>query len=127
MIAKFGLIATMSCVLAGSGPTRAIAVALPSTSPTHGKQLIWSDEFAGSAGGLPDPTKWSFDIGGGGWGNRELQYYTPSSGGNAVLDGRGHLKIIARKGRLHRLRRGLQQVHLGAAANPAHLSSSPTA
>lgn len=99
MIAKFGLIATIGCLLAGSGPIGARAAGQPSTSPTHGKQLIWSDEFAGSAGELPDPTKWGFDSGGGGWGNRELQYYTPAGGGNAILDGHGHLKIIARKGR----------------------------
>jgi beta-glucanase (GH16 family) len=77
----------------------ATAAGHPSTGPTRGKRLIWSDEFTGIAGGLPDPSKWSFDTGGGGWGNRELQYYTPASSGNAILDGHGHLKIIARKGR----------------------------
>lgn len=35
---------------------------------------FWSDEF--DYEGLPDPTKWGYDIGGGGWGNNELQYYT---------------------------------------------------
>jgi len=33
-------------------------------------QLVWSDEFHGSIS--PD---WVFEIGGGGWGNNELQYY----------------------------------------------------
>jgi len=99
MIAKFGLIAAIGCLLAGSGADRATAFPQPFAGPARGKQLIWSDEFAGSAGGLPDPTKWSYDTGGGGWGNRELQYYTPPGGGNAFLDGRGHLKIIARRGR----------------------------
>ncbi len=37
-------------------------------------QLVWSDEFDYS--GLPDPGKWTFETGGGGWGNNELQYYT---------------------------------------------------
>jgi beta-glucanase (GH16 family) len=44
---------------------------------------------------MPDPTKWTFDTGGGGWGNRELQYYT-SAGSNSALDGHGHLAITAR-------------------------------
>ena len=39
-------------------------------------ELTWSDEFDGPAGVLPDATKWTYDIGNGGWGNQELQYYT---------------------------------------------------
>ena len=35
---------------------------------------LWEDEF--STDGLPDETKWSYDIGGNGWGNGEAQYYT---------------------------------------------------
>lgn len=38
------------------------------------RQLVWSDEFEGN-GGI-DTTKWAFRIGGHGWGNNELQYYT---------------------------------------------------
>ena len=34
----------------------------------------WEDNF--SYNGLPDPTKWGYDLGGGGWGNSELQNYT---------------------------------------------------
>ena len=34
---------------------------------------VWSDEFDG---GQIDRSKWKFDIGGGGWGNNELEYYT---------------------------------------------------
>jgi len=37
-------------------------------------ELVWSDEF--NTDGRPDETKWTYDIGGGGWGNRELEYYT---------------------------------------------------
>lgn len=39
-------------------------------------KLVWSDEFNGSKGSSVDPLKWTFDIGGGGWGNGELEYYT---------------------------------------------------
>ena len=37
-------------------------------------QLIWSDEF--DTPGTPDPARWNYDVGGHGWGNQELQYYT---------------------------------------------------
>jgi beta-glucanase (GH16 family) len=36
--------------------------------------LVWSDEF--TTDGAPDPAKWTYDLGAGGWGNGELQNYT---------------------------------------------------
>jgi beta-glucanase (GH16 family) len=39
-------------------------------------QLVWSDEFNGANGTTPDASKWTYDIGGGGWGNQELETYT---------------------------------------------------
>jgi beta-glucanase (GH16 family) len=57
--------------------------------------LVLSDSFNGRAGTAPDPSKWSFDTGGNGWGNEELESYT-SRPVNAELDGRGHLVITAR-------------------------------
>jgi beta-glucanase (GH16 family) len=56
---------------------------------------VWSDEFNGPGGSSPDPHRWSFDTGGGGWGNEELESYT-SRPSNASLDGGGHLAIVAR-------------------------------
>lgn len=53
---------------------------------------VWSDEFSNT--GLPDTTKWSYDVGGNGWGNNELEYYT--AGNNASV-ANGILKIEARK------------------------------
>lgn len=48
-------------------------------------QQLWAEEFNGPAGSLPDPNVWSSEDGdgskaaaGGGWGNRERQYYIPS-------------------------------------------------
>ncbi|MBF2708039.1 glycoside hydrolase family 16 protein [Flavobacterium soyangense] len=58
-------------------------------------QLTWSDDFEGAAGVLPDATKWTFDIGNGGWGNQELQYYT-NRPENVSLDGTGNLVITAK-------------------------------
>ena len=58
-----------------------------------GWKLSWSDEFDYT--GLPDSSKWSYDIGGHGWGNNELQYYTDANLANANVSN-GSLKIIAR-------------------------------
>jgi beta-glucanase (GH16 family) len=57
--------------------------------------VVWHDEFDGPAGSAPDPTKWTPELGGGGWGNRELESYTDRPS-NAALDGDGHLVITAR-------------------------------
>ena len=51
------------------------AVAMTQTSLAQfTTATVWSDEFNYS--GSPDPGKWGYDIGGGGWGNNELQHYT---------------------------------------------------
>ena len=57
-------------------------------------KLIWSDEF--NKDGLPDSTKWGYDVGGNGWGNNELQYYTKARKENARIEN-GKLIIEARK------------------------------
>lgn len=57
-------------------------------------ELVWSDEFNYS--GLPDPKKWGYDVGGHGWGNKELQYYTERRKENARVEN-GHLIIEARR------------------------------
>ncbi|WP_255474253.1 glycoside hydrolase family 16 protein [Pontibacter qinzhouensis] len=54
---------------------------------------VWADEF--TYNGLPDPNKWDYDIGGSGWGNNELQYYTNSASNASVAN--GLLTITARK------------------------------
>jgi beta-glucanase (GH16 family) len=58
--------------------------------------LVWSDEFDGAAGAPPDPASWEYDVGGSGWGNDELQFYTARPE-NVAQDGLGHLVITARK------------------------------
>jgi beta-glucanase (GH16 family) len=63
-------------------------------SATKGRQLVWSDEFNGA--GPPDPAKWGYNVGGHGWGNRELQYYTDADPDNARLED-GKLIVEARK------------------------------
>lgn len=56
-------------------------------------ELVWSDEF--DKDGAPNPDKWAYDIGGHGWGNNELQYYTDRRENSRVEN--GHLVIEARK------------------------------
>lgn len=63
------------------------------TPPAASMKLVWSDEF--NYTGRPDTTKWAYDIGGHGWGNQELQYYTDRLE-NARAEG-GKLIIEARK------------------------------
>ena len=57
-------------------------------------KLVWNDEF--NYLGLPDSTKWGYDVGGNGWGNNEAQFYTKADTNNAVVRN-GFLSIIARK------------------------------
>ena len=61
---------------------------------TPPRKLVWADEF--TKPGLPDSTKWSYDVGGSGWGNHELQFYTKNRPENARVEN-GHLIIEARK------------------------------
>ena len=74
-------------------------LSLPALS-SYGQQpamkLVWSDEF--NYTGLPDSTKWNYDVGGGGWGNHELEYYTRARPDNARVE-HGHLVIEAKKER----------------------------
>ena len=65
---------------------------MPATNP----QLAWSDEFNDHRGAPPDPSKWTFDLGAGGWGNHELEVYTRNPE-NIFQDGEGHLIIRAIK------------------------------
>ena len=60
-----------------------------------GWQLIWNDEFAQADGTSPDSSKWGYDIGGGGYGNNELESYTSRT--NNVRIQSGQLVIEAKQ------------------------------
>ncbi|MET0794763.1 MAG: family 16 glycosylhydrolase [Polyangiaceae bacterium] len=83
---------------AGSAGTAGAAGAATTgcSSASAGYSLVWSDEFNGPKGTAVDSSKWTFDVGGTGWGNDELEYYTNSTN-NAALDGSGNLVIEAKK------------------------------
>ena len=63
--------------------------------PAKGWTLVWSDEFNGADGSVPDSSKWTYDLGGKGWGNSELECYTNRLQ-NAQIKG-GNLVINAQK------------------------------
>jgi len=44
--------------------------------PIAAWSLVWADEFDQPDGSAPDPTRWTYEVGGGGWGNQELESYT---------------------------------------------------
>src|ERR1700712_3149566 len=56
------------------------------TDTLHKKKwkLVWSDEF--NYTGLPDSSKWTYDVGGDGWGNHELEFYTSKRQENARVE-----------------------------------------
>jgi beta-glucanase (GH16 family) len=64
----------------------------PGTTAAAVDTGAWTDDFDGEAGSAPDASRWTFNLGGGGWGNNELQTYTDQ---NATLDGDSHLAIEA--------------------------------
>jgi beta-glucanase (GH16 family) len=97
--ASFALVLSLAgCTEKKSGPP-------PVTPPTTTTEVnaearaynlyteeVWSDDFNG---GAIDQSKWGYDLGGGGWGNNELQAYT-NSNNNAFVSG-GNLTIVARR------------------------------
>ncbi len=82
------VLALGGCVIHG-GTTPA-----PSSASPEGWSLVWADEFDGA--GLPDSTRWDYDVGGQGWGNNELQCYTAGRVENARIE-EGLLIIEARR------------------------------
>ncbi|MGW4644121.1 glycoside hydrolase family 16 protein [Sphaerisporangium sp. NPDC004334] len=77
----------------GGGPAGASVPATPS-----GWNLVWSDDFNGSAGTPPSSDNWIIDTGHaypggpGNWGTGEIQNYTANAS-NVSLDGGGNLRI----------------------------------
>ena len=95
----FVLLLLAGCVFTGcskkaSSPAPPVTPVNPNPPVELPYQLVWSDEFNGT--GLPDASKWGYDVGGNGWGNNELEYYTDSKTANARMEN-GNLVIEAKK------------------------------
>ncbi|WP_235658524.1 glycoside hydrolase family 16 protein [Mycolicibacterium moriokaense] len=61
---------------------------------TQGLTLRSEETFDGPAGAPPNPARFDYDLGGGGWGNGEQQFYTRNPE-NVRLSGSGQLMIEA--------------------------------
>jgi beta-glucanase (GH16 family) len=85
----------LAVALAAITLTASVVVTTTAPAAAIGPQT-WADEFNLPAGTPVDGSKWKFDIGGGGWGNNELQYYTNRTS-NVAHDGAGNLVITARR------------------------------
>ena len=69
-----------------------LLVSSHSFAQTKYNKLIWADEF--NYTGAPDSSKWSYEIGGNGWGNNELEYYTERPENVVVKDGSLHITAL---------------------------------
>jgi beta-glucanase (GH16 family) len=63
-----------------------LPAAPPAPPPPAGYVLAWGDDFFLPPGAAPDPARWNFERGGGGWGNGELETY---------VDDRAHCRVVA--------------------------------
>ena len=72
-------------------PSAAVAEPIKDKHWRFEKKPVWQDDFST---GKVDQSKWTFETGGSGWGNNELQYYT--SGTNSTIAD-GNLVITAKK------------------------------
>ena len=84
---------TVKVTARGNGGSVNVSVTVTVNVTNTAPVLVWSDEF--NADGLPDPNKWGYDIGAGGWGNNEVQYYTSRADNAVVIN--GALRITLKK------------------------------
>jgi beta-glucanase (GH16 family) len=88
---------TIVVLFGGASCTEKDDESVPTVKPIEDKnwtfstEPVWQDEF--DVTGKPLVANWTFETGGGGWGNNELQYYTK---GNNVNIENGVLTIEAR-------------------------------
>jgi beta-glucanase (GH16 family) len=98
------LVAAALAAGCASSPARpdasaATSDAFPAASPDGalaGRTITWRDEFDGPSGQSPDPSRWTIEEGGDGFGNNELEFMTARPS-NVSLDGEGHLAVTARQ------------------------------
>lgn len=69
-----------------------LVLKMPVWAQNECSYLVWADEF--NYEGAPNTEKWGYDIGGNGWGNNELQYYTASRNNSFVEDGKLLIKAL---------------------------------
>ena len=77
------LMLVLGMFLAACGTVARSSSGTPIPEPP-GWSLVWHDEFDGTA---IDSANWTYDIGAGGWGNGEAQYYTSRPENARIEDG----------------------------------------
>jgi beta-glucanase (GH16 family) len=70
-----------------------VPIIAPTVEYSFESSAAWADEF--DVDGAPDANKWTYDVGGSGFGNNELEYYTNTTNNAAVKN--GVLTITAKK------------------------------
>jgi beta-glucanase (GH16 family) len=60
----------------------------PGGAPYGNMNIVWTDEFNGNA---VNTNLWTYDLGNGGWGNQELEYYTSRTNNAYVTNGLLHI------------------------------------
>lgn len=89
-----------AAVVATAGLALNNAAAQEQPEASQAWDLVWSDEFNGSAGQQPSTANWIYDIGHGypggpaNWGTGEIAYHTDDPA-NVSMDGAGNLEITA--------------------------------
>src|SRR5579875_2796102 len=98
----------MGCLLAVwmHGACSASGRQMPLPAPASGERLVWADEF-NAGDGDPDPADWTYETGGGGWGNAEREVYCsprttdppcdPVGKPNSFVGADGYLHLVARR------------------------------
>ncbi|MEI7542528.1 MAG: glycoside hydrolase family 16 protein [bacterium] len=67
-------------------------ISTATVTPPAGMTLVWSDEFNGTT---INRENWNYDIGGSGWGNNELEYYTSRTVNAYVESGKLVIQALA--------------------------------
>jgi beta-glucanase (GH16 family) len=96
MMGKTGALRQSSLALAAVLALSLIVNPSADAAAKKNLKLLWSEEFNSKKGTKPSSKNWAHDIGGGGWGNSERQYYTDKTS-NIATDGDGKLVFTARR------------------------------
>ncbi|MFT7434284.1 MAG: beta-glucanase (GH16 family) [Psychromonas sp.] len=97
-VASLPLLAFMLTLCSTTEPTPMIVKVPEPEIPkiitySFAEAITWADEF--DSDGRPDDSIWNYDLGAGGWGNKESQHYTNDSSTSRVEE--GNLVIETRK------------------------------
>lgn len=96
MLGKTGVLRQSSLALAAVLALSLIVNPGADAAAKKNLKLLWSEEFNSKKGTKPSAKNWAHDIGGGGWGNSERQYYTDKTS-NIATDGDGKLVFTAKR------------------------------